>query len=352
MFWKNKIVFVLVLFVSIFWYVVFSDAVNTSYTEFYFVSGGNNYTTLSVNLTWWETGHASFYLENKSSADIDMNISFVDGMYTTDGSNIRVCKSENEKDMFGNYVDIDDDTFTLLAGSGVTESLNLLFPSWYSWLYHGCVVYYPDVTEWSTHLNTVARKAIFLDVEVVPTSSNFTIKAYPSARFANERWHEWKVLFYANWVRDVVLYSGYITSNIYGSWDFVYDVPSWLYDIVYRWSSHLWSYLSWVIITWWQVMLLDFTTGANLTGTIIYNLDNTQIAWDVVRDGKINVIDITAIANVGCDYWLSSATQYHRCNLNWDWWVNIWDVTVAANNVGRTGPYFGWSAAVFEWFNR
>ena len=107
----------------------------------------------------------------------------------------------------------------------------------------------------------------------------------------------------------------------------------------------------WVTITWWQAMLLDFTTGANLSGTIIYNLDNTQIAWDVVHDYKINVIDITAVAHVDCDYW-SSASQYHRCNMNWDCWVNIWDVTVVANNVGHIGPYFGWTSAEFEWFSR
>jgi hypothetical protein len=43
-------------------------------------------------------------------------------------------------------------------------------------------VYYPQFTENDGNLNTVPRKAIFLDVNVSPLDSLFNLKVYPSDR--------------------------------------------------------------------------------------------------------------------------------------------------------------------------
>ena len=360
MFSRRKILFVFVLFVSIFWYVVFSDAVNTKYTEFYFVSGWNNYKTITVNLTWWETSSVDFYIENKSASNFIVNMGFVDGAYTNDGSNIRMCLSENETDDFWDYVSIDNASFSLNEGSGVTETLDLLFPSWYSGVYYWCVVYYPTVTEWSTHLNTVARKAIFLDVNVTPTSRPFGIKVWPSDRSSSSnKWNLGKLMFYDSSSSWTILYSGYITTTIDGTWEFLEIIEEWMYDIVYKWQWHLASYLDDVFVSWWNVVL-DFTTWANLYSTKQYSqsLDDGyryQVAWDLrnssnVYDGKINVNDITMIVTDECNYNNWTVDQYHKCNLNGDTKVNMADIWVIITNIWLEGPYLQ-SQEEFWWFS-
>jgi len=370
MFWKNKIVFVLLLFMSIFWYVVFSDAVNTHYTEFYFVSGSNHYKNLSVNLTWWETGHASFYLENKSNSTIDINMSFVDSEIITYGSTwVRVCKSENEKDEFGNYVDMFTSSFSLLAGSWITESLDLLFPAWYSWVYYGCVLYYPNVVDSGDNsLNTLARKAIFLDVDVIPTDAVFEVKVYPWARWnttnPNLNWFEnrWRLLFYANWDRTTVLYSWYIDDlNNEGTWSHIEDLVSWTYDVVYKWRHQLSSFISWIYITWWEEMLLDFTTWASLywveSSSLVYNNWSWyQIAWDMFAsndqyDYQINSTDLSVLYWSNCPYgtqvW-SPNNSKHKCDLNNDWWVDSSDASVIIWHDWYDDVAYG---AWWEWFD-
>jgi len=358
MFLKNKIVFVLLLFISIFWYVVFSDAVNTHYTEFYFVSGSNHYKNLSVNLTWWETGHASFYLENKSNSTININMSFVDSETIFYGSTwVRVCKSENEKNEFGNYVDMVTSSFSLLAWSWITESLDLLFPAWYSWVYNGCILYYPNVVDSGGNtLNTLARKAIFLDVDVVPTDSVFVVKVYPSNRSDSQhKWNEWKLLLYANGDRTSVLYSWYLTTNTNWTWNYTEDIPTWLYDIVYKWQSHLWSYLSGVFITWWQELVLDFTTWTNLFYTNHDWVFEYQVAWDMknsqwVYDWEINVWDITMLIWSSDYYGWNNVDQWNINNLNGDSLVTSADLSVIIDNFGDRGPYY-MSSPEFWWFS-
>jgi hypothetical protein len=241
--------------------------------------------------------------------------------------------------------------FVLSAGASMTWLLNLIFPDNYSGIYNGCVVYGLYNTFASSGWNTDVRKAIFLDVDVSPGLSKFEVKTYPSNRQSGKWWNYWKLFFYS-WNRLLPLFSWFVTTNESATWTYVQDIPSWMYDIVYKWQWQIWSYLSWVQITWWQTMLLDFTTWSNLYITKLEWSNETQIAWDILRDWKVNVSDITAVANVTCDY-NATVTQYHECNLNGDTLVSIWDVTVVANNIGSpTGPFFAWvSAPEFGWFS-
>ncbi len=297
MFWKNKILFVLVLFVSIFWYVVFSDAVNTSYTEFYFVSGANHYTTMSVNLTWWETGNVEFYLENKSNADIAMNLSFVDSeVIDFNWTWVRVCKSENEKDEFGNYIDIGNDTFDLLAGNGFTGSLDLLFPAWYSWVYLGCMVYYPYVTGGNDHLNTVARKAIFLDVDVNSTYKNMNIIVRPA--FRSDWWDSYGFSWADFWLFS---YEGGVWNEMYnsaksnddkitiaGNWIGVVSLlspTSWSeYLVAFKWS---WSLSIWYTgiwnddISWFNMFSWDIADS--LSNEFVIKYYNWGYTWNYLK---------------------------------------------------------------------
>jgi hypothetical protein len=359
---NKKIISVLILFVSIFWYVVFSDAVNTRYTEFYFVSGWNNYETITVDLTWWKISNIDFYLENKTTSSLSVNMDFVDGWYTIDGSNIRFCKSENETSVFGKYVDMLNPSFSLNSNIWVTETLDLLFPSWYSGVYYWCVVYSPTVIEWSTYLNTVARKAIFLDVNVTPISVPFGIIVWPSDRSSSsKKWNDWKLMFYASNDTWIILYSGYLSTNTNGTWEFLQMIPDWYYDVVYKWQWHLSSYLDDVYITWWQSVILDFTAGANLYATKSYSdsIDDGyryQIAWDLrntmwIYDGKINVNDITMLVTSECNYngWIID--QYQKCNLNGDSRVNMADIWVIITNISQEWIYLQWGEqfAGFEW---
>jgi len=183
---KKTFILIFVILISFVWYIVFSDEVNTRYTEFYFLSGGEYSNNVLVNLTGWETGNVTIYLENKSDSTFNWKFSFVDSdivQHWSDG--IRVCRSENEKDVFGQYVSVDLDSFSIVSDWNISRSLNLLFPAWYSGVYYGCVVYYPNISESDGYLNTSARKAIFLDVDVTSSARVFDVIVRPAFRRTN-----------------------------------------------------------------------------------------------------------------------------------------------------------------------
>jgi len=271
--YKKIVISITMFFLWFFWYLAFSDEVNTRYTEFYLLSGWEYSNHLIVNLTWGETWYTDLYLENLSDSTFDGKISFVDGSIVNYWSTwVNICKSENEKNIFGQYMWIDNDSFSILSQWSLTKQLNLNFPRRYSGVYYGCVVYYPNISEWSSALNTSVRKAIFLDVNVTPVYSLVGLRVYPWSRGnttnPNINWFEnrWRLLFYNNWDRATVVYSGYVDINNDGSGDMLEGIAWWYYDVVYKWWHQLSSVISGIYITWWQEILLDFTTWTNLYG--------------------------------------------------------------------------------------
>lgn len=249
---KKMVIFVLTISIStIFWYVVFSDAVNTRYTEFYFSSGWEYSKNILVSLTWSHTGSVSVYLENKSTSTLNGKLSFVDGGIVQYWSTwVKICKSENEKDVFGNYVSVDTDSFSIVSNWNITKSINLLFPSWYSWLYHWCVIYYPNISESNWSLNTTARKAIFLDANVFSSAKEFAITVRPAFRRFQWDWYsipqaDFWLFSYEWWVRNEIYNSSKnilnpkidIDTNGFGIVNLVPLSSGTQYLVAFKWSG-------------------------------------------------------------------------------------------------------------------
>lgn len=337
-----------------FWYMVFSNEVNTRYTEFYFISGGNNYDTITVNLTGWETWTVVYGLDNKSTENFWLKMSFVDADVTDDGNNLKVCLSENETENFGQYITTTPNLFSVSNGTLVTGEIEMNFPAWFSGVYNGCVVYTPNITEWASHLNTVPRKAIFLDVDVVPTSSTFNIKVYPQNRGtftkANNNWFNniGRILFYLQGNSSVPNYSGYVVTDYDWEWVYVGDLEDWLYNVVYKWQQQLSSYIEWVNISGWSTLDLDFTSWDNLYWTVLWlefnGWNRYQIAWDLVnsvwnQDGRVLVADLSILYWESCKY--NSADYSDRCDVNNDWAVDSSDTSAIIENMFESDLCYG-----------
>lgn len=352
---KSLLIFVILF--SAFFYVVFSDETNTRYTEFRF-SGGSDH--VSLNLSWGETGSVSVFLENKSTVPLVWLLSFVDGDVVQYGNTwVRVCKSENEKDVFGQYLTTDSNVISLQPQQSITKNLGLNFPSWYSGLYRWCVVYYPDISEGNGSLNTVPRKAIFLDVNVFSSKNLFKLKVYPSDRSSySNKWSSWTLFFYKANNTWQVVFSWEVKTETNWVWEFFATIEGWEYFVVYKWLSHLASYISWFVIDWEDNIELDFTTWSNLFKTKEYarvedDWFRYQIAWDLkniqwLYDWKVNVNDIATLVSDVCWY-NSSVDQYHQCNLNGDNMINIADVSVIITNIWQEWPFLQWHE-MFGWF--
>lgn len=338
---------------STFFYAVFSDEVNTRYTIFSFLSWDEMHDYMLINLSWATTGNVSISLENKSNFSFSWIFSFVDADILQYGTTwVRVCKSENEKNIFGQYVELTTSSFTIEAQEIITRTLKLQFPSWYSGLYYWCIVYYPNINENEGALNTLARKSIFLDVKVDSVDDLFNFKVYPSDRSNSlKKWVIWSLYFYDINNTGDVLFSWEVQTNPSWTWEFFANIPNWEYFVVYKWLSHLASYISWFIITWSE-SVFDFTTWNNLFKTKEYSssIDDWyryQIAWDLkninwVYDWKINVNDITILVSDICWYNSTIVDQYHQCNLNGDTMVNMADIWVIITNIWKEWPFLQW----------
>lgn len=248
---QKKIIVMLFVLLSIFWYLVFSDEVNTRYTEFYFLTGWQYLDHMMINLTWGQTGNVTIYLGNKSDSTFNWKFSFVDSAIIAHGSTgVRVCMSENEKNIFGQYVNTDVDSFSIVSNGSGTRSLDLLFPAGYSGTYYGCIVYYPTLSESDSHLNTSARKAIFLDADIKSSASNYDIIARPLFRRANSndgysidgvdfrlfayQWWAWQHIYDSSLWSDPKIN---INSDGIGSVNFVPPLDWSLYLVALKWSG-------------------------------------------------------------------------------------------------------------------
>ncbi len=302
---RKSFIFSFIVCVSIFWYVVFSDEVNTRYTEFYFLSGIESSNSILLNLTWWETGNVNIYLENKSDSTFNWKFSFVDGAIVDHWSTwIRVCKSENEKLIFGQYVSTNLESFSVASNWNITRSLDLLFPAWYSGVYHWCVVYSPIISESDGYLNTSARKAIFLDVNIVSSVSNYNVVARPAFRRSVWDWYAipqadfW--LFVRDWWVWNEIYNSAknslnnkidINSDWFGTVSFIPPIDWLEYLVALKWSGTL--------SIWYTGIRDDSISSFNFfSGDIADNLPNDYVfkyfawwftwnylrAWDLAND--------------------------------------------------------------------
>ena len=133
------------------------------------------------------------------------------------------------------------------------------------------------------------------------------------------------------------------------------NVPSGNYFIVYKWQSHLASYLSGQAIVQGISQTLDFTTGS-----ILYNTQNKsisqndwfqyQIAGDLKNiiwnyDFMINGNDIAILT---ASWFIDSGVPVlEPKNLNWDAAINVSDISIVGINFERTDPFL--STTKFVW---
>lgn len=189
----------------------------------------------------------------------------------------------------------------------------------------------------------------------------FVFKVYPSNRVTTFD-NSWIVIFYDGSKNFV--YSWTIWTDSLWTWSFVDEIPAWTYYVVYKWQSQLSSYISWFIVvqnSW--LMLLDFTTWANLYWTQQKNLSEDdwfwyQTAWDLlnsqwVYDFMINGNDIAIIVWglwwFPIDNWIW-ILDYR--NLNWDVAINSSDIAIIWINFEMEDVSFYsdiWFQPLFNW---
>lgn len=364
MIFNKYFIFIFASFLLFSFSFVFSNETDTRYTDFYFVSWSENLNYLSFQLTWWITGYWDFYLKNNSTSSFPWTFSFVDwDIINYWSTGVRVCRSENEKSVFWNYAFMDNYSFSLQPNTWINKSFFLNFPNWYSGVFYWCLVYYPTFVEDSDSLNTISRKALFIDAKVNSTFSLIKIKAYPGSRgnttIANLQWFDsrWKVLFYKLWNRSVPFYSGYVDLDVNWSGSFLWAIAEWYYDVVFKWRHNLASFISGVYISWWQEISLDFTTWSYLYWAetwLYYDWWNKyQIAWDMPSslnryDYQVNSTDLSVLYGGTCPY-LSEVSDKHKCDLNDDGWVDSSDASVIISHDWDTSIVY-WRSWSFDWF--
>ena len=190
----------------------------------------------------------------------------------------------------------------------------------------------------------ISVKAVLSGQTITLQASNifsFSIKAFPSNRVYQDvnNANIWILKFYdmnKNFVASSspfnlnALWTGTITVNIWSG----------TYYAVFKWQSHLASYLSGIQIIIWTWNVFDFTTGTNLYGT--QNLDSAtddgkqyQTAWDLKNtngdyDYVINGNDVSIMLyDTFPQLWVSILEPR---NLNGDTAINASDISVIGTN--------------------
>ncbi len=185
---------------------------------------------------------------------------------------------------------------------------------------------------------------------------NFTIAVRPGSRPSENFSNYGEIRVYDLDKQFVVWWN--LESSSTGLAEWMDNIPSGTYYVVYKWQSHLASYLSGVEIIQGTPQLFDFTTWANLFNTQNKSLSQDdgfqyQVAGDLKNvlgqyDFMINGNDI-AILTIS---WFIDAgiTVLDPKNLNADGAINVSDISVIGINFELTDPYY-WSIwnTLFVW---
>ena len=169
----------------------------------------------------------------------------------------------------------------------------------------------------------------------------FFVSALPSNRVYQDtnNANTWVLKFY-DMDRNFVTSSLPFTLNNLGTWEIKVNIASGTYYVIFKWQSHLASYLSGIILTWAGEKYFDFTTGADLYGT--QNLDSQtddgkqyQTAWDLKNidgdyDFVVNGNDISIMLyDTFPKLWVDVLDPR---NLNGDSAINASDLSIIGTN--------------------
>ena len=186
---------------------------------------------------------------------------------------------------------------------------------------------------------------------------NFVVKAFPSNRVYQDTNNSniWVLKFY-DMNRNFVATSLPFNLDTMGTWSVaVNNLPPGTYYAIFKWQSHLASYLSGVTITLSWNILLDFTTWTNLYGA--QNLDaqtDNGIKYQTAGDLKptsgdydytINGNDISIILPSFPQSWVSVLDPR---NLNGDSEINSSDIGIIGTNFLQEDPFLV-NGGLFIW---
>ncbi|MDD3262873.1 MAG: hypothetical protein PHR61_03420 [Candidatus Absconditabacteria bacterium] len=185
---------------------------------------------------------------------------------------------------------------------------------------------------------------------------NFVIKVFPGSRPGGNLANIGELRLYD--IDKNFIISGSIESSSTGSSEWLDNVPSGTYYIVYKGQSHLASYLSGVVITQGEVMEFDFTTGSNLYDTqqksnlvddgyryqIAGDLKNTNGEYDFVINGN----DISVIV-FGSGFVEGGISVLDPKNINGDGSINGADIAVVGINFQLKDQFVDSLDSLFIW---
>ncbi len=179
----------------------------------------------------------------------------------------------------------------------------------------------------------------------------FEVKAFPSNRVyqATNNANVWVLKFYDT-DRNFVASSSGFTLNDMGTWSVVInDLPPGTYYAVFKWQSHLASYLSGVQVNVGTGNVFDFTTGSNLYGAQKLNSQTDdgnryQIAWDLKPvagdyDHVVNGNDVSIIVTTFPQGWVDALEPR---NLNGDTEINSSDIGIIGTNFLQQDEFSVW----------
>lgn len=326
----------------------YSDKIMVGFSEFTFLSWTHEVSSLNFEITWGDTTGFSVIIYNRENTGMTYKLWFVDAGKTNDAFAQPACLSTNETWNFGTYVSGDTSSFMLPAWGSEEKMLSVRFPEYYSWIYHGCIMFYPSTIDGSTDINTLPRRWWFIDVLVHQSAFPVIVKAFPSNRVHQEtnNANTWILKIY-NSSKSLIATSPLFTLNNAGTGKTFIEVSAGTYYIVFKWQSHLASYLSWASISGTGGDFFDFTTGTNLYRTQQLNGSQDdgkryQSAWDPknilgVHDYMINGNDIAILTANGLQD--RGIDVLDPRNLNGDSAINASDISVIGVNFEQTDPF-------------
>lgn len=344
---KTLLFFTICFTISIFYIInIIKSDTMVWYSESKFLYWWNEIEILNFEISWWVQTWFAIKIYNKENISMTYELWSVDASTTSDSFNSKTCLSENETTSFGQYIWWDKSSKTIPAWASGVRNLTAEFPNYYSWTFNWCITFYPSIV-WSNNINTLPRRSNFIDIKVNPVWVWVQIKAYPSNRInqsINNSNSGLIKIYNTNKVLQKTI-EVWIASDWFG--EFLTDIAPGTYHFVFKWQSHLASYLSWVEFSWWN-QTIDFTTWANLYSTQQLNLSQDdwyryQTAWDLkninwVYDYMINWNDIAIITT---NWFIDSGIAVlDPRNLNWDNAVNASDIAIIWINFEKTDPYY------------
>jgi len=341
--------------VALFLAFLYSDQVMVGFSEFAFLSGTEQISTVSFEITGGFTTWFTVYVENKEQTDMTYRLGFVDAGRTNDTFDQKTCLSPNQNQNFWQYITGDTHSFTLSPQSTGTKTIAVTFPNTYSGMYYGCVTLNASSNMLPGYTNTLPVRGIFLDALVHPNVFDFTVKAYPSNRVyqLTNNANKWIIKIY-NLNREFVVSSTEFELDSDGYWSGQINVAPGNYYVVFKGQSQLASYLSGQTVEWGGDVF-DFTTGSNLYGTqensagdngrryqTAGDLKNTAGNYDYVINGN----DISIMLHGSFPE--SGVSVLNPRNLNGDNAINASDISIIGNNVLKQDAFAtdGW---IFIW---